>query len=148
EAQSAGPGTGARFTVHLPRADEPPCEHEADHGEAQPALDAPARRILVADDNRDAASSLATLLALDGHQIRVANDGEQAIDEAGRFRPHVALLDIGMPKKNGYDVARAIRDTAWGRTMLLVAVTGWGQSEDKRRAKEAGFDRHFTKPLD
>jgi CheY-like chemotaxis protein/anti-sigma regulatory factor (Ser/Thr protein kinase) len=148
EAQSAGPGTGARFIVHLPRASEPPEADDVDHDKPRPPREAPAHRILVADDNRDAASSLATLLALDGHEIRVVNDGEQALFEAERFRPHVALLDIGMPKKNGYDVARAIRDAAWGRAMLLVAVTGWGQSEDKRRAKEAGFDRHFTKPLE
>jgi PAS domain S-box-containing protein len=148
DAQSAGPGTGARFTVHLPRANDPLGEREVGHDKPQPPLEAPACRILVADDNRDAASSLATLLALDGHEIRVANDGEQALVEAERFRPHVALLDIGMPKKNGYDVARAIRDAPWGRDVLMVAVTGWGQSEDKRRAKEAGFDRHFTKPLD
>jgi PAS domain S-box-containing protein len=148
EAQSEGPGTGARFTVHLPRADAPPSRSpEPERAEAQPSLDRPAR-ILVADDNRDAASSLATLLSLDGHEIRVANDGEQALAEAERFRPQVALLDIGMPKKNGYEVARAIRDAPWGRDILLVAVTGWGQTEDKRRAKEAGFDRHFTKPLD
>jgi CheY-like chemotaxis protein len=114
----------------------------------EPLREDTAARILVADDNRDAASSLATLLSLDGHQIRVANDGEQALAEADSFRPHVALLDIGMPRKNGYEVAREIRARPWGRDMLLVAVTGWGQSEDKRRAKDAGFDHHFTKPLD
>ncbi len=105
-------------------------------------------RILVADDNRDAAASLATLLSLDGHEISVAYDGQAALTSAESFRPDVALLDIGMPNLNGYEVAQSIRATAWGRTIMLVAVTGWGQSEDKRRALEAGFDHHFTKPLD
>ena len=105
-------------------------------------------RILIADDNRDAAASLATLLSLDGHDTRVANDGEEALHEAEAFRPHIALLDIGMPRINGYEVARRIRAAPWGEAMLLVALTGWGQAEDKRRAKEAGFDHHFTKPLD
>lgn len=105
-------------------------------------------RILVADDNRDAASSLATVLALDGHDVRTADDGMQALAEAESFRPQIVLLDIGMPKRNGYDVARAIRAAPWGASMVLVAVTGWGQSDDKRRAMDAGFDRHFTKPID
>jgi CheY-like chemotaxis protein len=148
EAESAGPGTGACFTVHLPLApDAPPPERQPDT-QGPPARSGSHARILVADDNRDAAASLATLLSLDGHDIRVANDGEQALDEAERFHPDVALLDIGMPKKNGYEVARELRSSPWGHDMLLVAVTGWGQSEDKRRAREAGFDQHFTKPLD
>jgi PAS domain S-box-containing protein len=146
-AHSAGPGHGARFTVRLPL----PPQAET-HAQSAPAnAEAPAverARILVADDNRDAATSLATLLALDGHEVRIANDGAQALAAAEAFRPHVALLDIGMPMRNGYEVARAIRDAAWGKEIALAAVTGWGQSEDKRRAKEAGFDRHFTKPLD
>ena len=147
EAQSAGPGHGMRFSARLPppggaRGGAPSDdEHDA-------ARDSRRARILVADDNRDAASSLATLLTLDGHDVRVAHDGAQAITEAASFRPQIALLYIGMPKHNGYDVARAIRSTPWGRSMVLVAVTGWGQSDDKRRAREAGFDHHFTKPLD
>jgi PAS domain S-box-containing protein len=148
EAQSAGPGTGARFTVHLPLSPGMPlARSEQDEVLPAPRIETHAR-ILIADDNGDAASSLATLLSLDGHEVRVANDGDQALAEAARFRPQVALLDIGMPRKNGYEVASTMRATPWGRSMLLVAVTGWGQTEDKRRAKEAGFDRHFTKPLD
>jgi len=147
EAHSAGPGHGARFTVHLPLPGDAP--NASPSGDDDTATPDPRRaRILVADDNRDAASSLATLLTLDGHDVRIANDGARALVEAEAFRPHIALLDIGMPKHNGYDVARAIRAADWGRSMVLVAVTGWGQSEDKRRAKEAGFDHHFTKPLD
>lgn len=88
------------------------------------------------------------MLALDGHEIRVSNDGAQVLTAAEAFRPHVVLLDIGMPKLNGYEVAQRIRAATWGRSMTLVAVTGWGQNEDKRRAMEAGFDHHFTKPLD
>jgi CheY-like chemotaxis protein len=147
DAQSVGLGHGMRFSVRMPppgaAGTRAPGDDE-DHG----ARDSRRARILVADDNRDAASSLATLLTLDGHDVRVAHDGAQAIAEAESFRPQIALLDIGMPKHNGYDVARAIRITPWGRSMVLVAVTGWGQSDDKRRAKEAGFDHHFTKPLD
>ncbi|MGE5739386.1 MAG: response regulator [Betaproteobacteria bacterium] len=117
-------------------------------GAARPAPSTRRVRILVADDNRDAAASLATLLSLDGHEVSVAYDGRAALGSADTFRPDVALLDIGMPNLNGYEVARSIRAEAWGRSMMLVAVTGWGQSEDKRRAHEAGFDHHFTKPLD
>jgi PAS domain S-box-containing protein len=147
EAHSAGPGHGARFTVRLPLPGDAP--NASPSGDDDTATPDPRRaRILVADDNRDAASSLATLLTLDGHDVRIANDGARALVEAEAFRPHIALLDIGMPKHNGYDVARTIRAADWGRSMVLVAVTGWGQSEDKRRAKEAGFDHHFTKPLD
>jgi len=146
-AHSEGLGHGARFTVHLPLPanGDPPASSEVARAESPTSERA---RILVADDNRDAASSLATLLALDGHEVRVANDGAQALAAAEAFRPHVALLDIGMPIRNGYEVARAIRDAAWGKDIVLAAITGWGQSEDKRRAREAGFDRHFTKPLD
>jgi PAS domain S-box-containing protein len=147
EAQSAGLGHGARFSVRLPLPGDAPGA-PAGGGDDAAAPDARHARILVADDNRDAASSLATLLALDGHDVRVANDGARALVEAESFRPHIALLDIGMPRRNGYDVARTIRAAPWGQSMVLVAVTGWGQSEDKRRAKEAGFDHHFTKPLD
>jgi len=104
-------------------------------------------RILVADDNQDAAESLALMLRLMGNQVRTVHDGEQAVAEAAAFRPDVILLDIGMPRMNGYDAAREIRGHGWGARMVLVALTGWGQDEDKRRASEAGFDRHFTKPV-
>ena len=146
-AQSGGLGQGSRFTVRLPLLPgaQPPARDSAD---VPQTIQPRSARILVADDNRDAAASLATLLSLDGHDVRVANDGAQALVEAEAFRPDIALLDIGMPKRNGYEVARAIRAASWALQPVLVAVTGWGQSEDKRRALEAGFDRHFTKPLD
>jgi CheY-like chemotaxis protein len=107
-----------------------------------------AARILVADDNRDAAASLATLLQLDGYEIHVANDGGAALAAAEAFRPDIALLDIGMPLLNGYEVAQRIREQPWGKSIVLAAVTGWGQAEDNRRAHEAGFNRHFTNPVD
>jgi CheY-like chemotaxis protein len=146
-AGSAGRAGGVRLSAHLPLPGAAEAAAWSGGGDAAGAT-ARGARILVADDNRDAASSLATLLTLDGHDVRVANDGAQALVEAESFRPHVALLDIGMPKRNGYEVARTIRAAGWGRSMVLAAVTGWGQDEDKRRAMEAGFDQHFTKPLD
>ncbi len=113
-----------------------------------PAPDSsPTTRILVVDDNEDAADSLATLLDVMGYQVRVAYDGPEAIEAADAFRPEVGLLDIGLPRLSGYDIARHIRSTR-GENVLLVAITGWGQEDDRRRAREAGFDHHFTKPAD
>lgn len=104
-------------------------------------------RVLVVDDNEDAADSLATLLDVMGYEVRVAYDGPEAIVAADAFHPEVGLLDIGLPRLSGYDIARHIRSTR-GEDVLLVAITGWGQEEDRRRAREAGFDHHFTKPAD
>jgi PAS domain S-box-containing protein len=147
EAKSDGPGKGALFIVRLPLPAG--VDDQADAEDLTDKTSAPHRmRILVADDNRDAAASLATLLELDGHEVAVVYDGEGAIESAAAWKPDIALLDIGMPKRNGYEVAQHIRAAPWGRQIKLVAVTGWGQAEDKRRAREAGFDRHFTKPLD
>ena len=105
------------------------------------------RRVLVVDDNTDAADSLAMLLQVRGDEVRVAYDGEQALFAEQEFKPDVLLLDIGMPKLSGYDVARRVRD-ARGPDVFIVAITGWGQEEDRQRAREAGFDHHFTKPVD
>jgi DNA-binding response OmpR family regulator len=107
----------------------------------------PPRRVLVVDDNRDAADSLAMLLSAKGHEVRVAYDGLEAVGSAIAFDPDVILLDIGLPKLSGYDAAKRIRH-ARGDGVLLVAITGWGQEEDRRRAREAGFDYHLTKPVD
>ena len=104
-------------------------------------------RVLVVDDNEDAANSLATLLEVMGYQVRTAYDGPEAIEAADEFQPAVALLDIGLPRLSGYDIARHVRGNR-GKDVLLVAITGWGQEDDRRRAKEAGFDHHFTKPAD
>lgn len=111
------------------------------------AASKPGVRVLVVDDNEDAANSLATLLEVMGHTVRTAYDGPEAIVAADEFVPAVALLDIGLPRLSGYDIARHLRQRR-GAEVVLVAITGWGQEEDRRRAKEAGFDHHFTKPAD
>jgi CheY-like chemotaxis protein len=106
------------------------------------------RRILIADDNPDAAESLALLLELAGHEVRVAHLGRAALSLAQAFRPDTALLDIGMPDLSGYEVARHLRREPWATRIQLIALTGWGQDSDRRRALEAGFDHHLTKPVD
>src|SRR5688572_17363940 len=112
--------------------------------ETTPASDseAPKLRVLVADDNRDGADGFAMLMELSGHEVRIAYSGKQALALAEEFRPQLAMMDIGMPEMNGYDVARNIRAQPWGRDMVLVAITGWGQDEDRRAAEAAGFDHH------
>lgn len=105
-------------------------------------------QILVVDDNKDSAETLSMLLELMGNEIRVAYDGEQALAMAKEVKPDVVLLDIGLPKLNGYDVARLIRQEPWGSNPILVAITGWGQSDDKHLSREAGFDHHLVKPVD
>jgi DNA-binding response OmpR family regulator len=105
------------------------------------------RRVLVVDDNEDAADSLAMLLSVRGDEVRIAYDGAEAVVAETEFNPEVVLLDIGLPKLSGYDVARSIRSTR-GDAVLIIAITGWGQEDDRRRAREAGFDHHFTKPVD
>jgi CheY-like chemotaxis protein len=102
---------------------------------------------LVADDNRDAADTMGLLLELAGHKVIVAHSGKQALEMGELHRPDIVLLDIGMPDMNGYDVARAIRNQPWGQGILLLAITGWGQPDDKESARAAGFDRHLTKPV-
>ena len=106
------------------------------------------RRILVVDDNVDSAESLAMMLKLSGHDVATAHDGVDAVKLAQEFQPDLALLDLGMPKLDGYEAARTIRGQAWGQGMMLIALTGWGQAEDKRRSREAGFDAHLVKPVD
>jgi len=112
-----------------------------------PAPAEPHPRVLVVDDNEDAADSLATLLGVMGYEVRIAYDGPEAITAADEFEPAVALLDIGLPQLSGYDVARHMRERR-GSDVLLVAITGWGQENDKLKARQAGFDHHFTKPAD
>jgi CheY-like chemotaxis protein len=106
------------------------------------------RRILVADDNRDAGDTLAMLLRLDGHEVHVATDGLEAIEMFKEVQPDVVILDIGMPGLSGHEVARRIRDQCGERAVTLIAVTGWGQKADKDRAAASGFDHHFTKPVE
>lgn len=147
EACSPGPGKGSVFTVRLPLAAELPKAVPASR--AQEAEQRPARplRILIADDNKDAAETLAEFLCLDEHAVRVVYDGNAALAAAQSFMPEVALLDIGMPGLDGYGVARALR-AEHGDAMMLIAITGWGQPMDRRRAMKAGFDEHITKPFD
>lgn len=106
------------------------------------------RRIVIADDNEDSAQSFALLLSFSGHEVKIAHDGAQALEAVRSFRPDVAFLDIGMPVLTGYEVAQAVRAEPWGREVTLIAVTGWGQPDDKQRAHRAGFDRHLVKPID
>lgn len=105
-------------------------------------------KILVVDDNRDSALSLAMMLSIMGHETRTAHDGESAVSTAESFRPEVVLLDIGLPKLNGYEVAQRIRENGWGRSMFLIAVTGWGQDEDRQRSTEVGLNVHMVKPVE
>lgn len=144
-AASPGLGLGSTFTVRLPLAKQPPAEAGA---RAPSTRNGRRRRVLVADDNRDAAESLADLLRMEGHEVSVAFDGLQALQEFGRFGPEVALLDIGMPGLTGNEVATAIRGRPEGAGTMLVAITGWGQERDREAARQAGFDFHFTKPVD
>jgi len=105
-------------------------------------------RILVVDDNHDSALSLAMMLSIMGHETRTAHDGESALVTAEEFHPDVVLLDIGLPKLNGYEVAQRIREHSWGASMFLIAVTGWGQEEDRQRSSEVGLDVHMVKPVE
>jgi len=146
-ARSEGDSRGSEFVVRLPLlASGAPLP-------APPAAAAPParpvrRRVLVVDDNRDSAASLAMVLELMGSETRTAYDGPSAIELAERFRPELVILDIGLPKLNGYDTCRYIRSQPWGAEIVMVALTGWGQEEDKRRSAEAGFSLHLVKPVD
>jgi signal transduction histidine kinase/CheY-like chemotaxis protein len=144
-AHSAGLGHGSQFVVRLPLVDAP----QADEAPATLPTEAAAPlKILIADDNQDSARTLAILLRHAGHRIELAHDGAQAVAAAAEFQPDVALLDIGMPKLNGFDVCRRIRSEPWGKFMRIAALTGWGQEEDRRKSKEAGFDYHLVKPVE
>jgi CheY-like chemotaxis protein len=151
EARSAGPGQGAEFIVRLPlaRVEGRAGVREAGRDAPRAAVHAPfpGFRVLVADDNKDAADSLQRLLAHAGYEVAVAYEGGAALQLGRSFAPRVAVLDIGMPSMNGYELARELREL-YGDDIVLVALTGWGQENDRRRAMEAGFDRHLTKPLD
>jgi PAS domain S-box-containing protein len=147
EARSAGHGQGSEFSVRLPVVFVPATD-DALAGDPEAQAIRTKHRILVVDDNKDAATSMDMVLRIMGNEVQVAHDGLEAVDRAATFKPNVVLLDIGMPKLNGYDAARRIRQLTNGKDMVLVALTGWGQDEDKRRATEAGFDHHLTKPVD
>ncbi len=145
EARSEGRGAGSEFVVRLPVPLAIPGDQPAGSAQDRPTV---RRRILVVDDNRDSAISLAMMLDIMGNETRTAHDGLEALNIGAAFQPDVVLLDIGMPKLNGYEAARRIRSESWGRGALLVAVTGWGQEEDRLRSHEAGFDHHAVKPIE
>lgn len=138
EAQSGGPGSGSRFIVRLPSALS---------GLESPGFSGK-RRVLVVDDNRDCASSLAMMLGIMGFDTETAADGVEALRTAAAYRPDAIFLDIAMPKLNGYDVCKVIREQAWGRGVVVIALTGWGQTDDIERSREAGFDHHLVKPIE
>jgi signal transduction histidine kinase len=148
-ASSDGIEKGSEFTLRLPLL-EPDAESAGD-----PSAGAPQeqgiqvrRNILIADDNQDALESLALMLRLEGHEVHCASDGEEALTLAGIRKPEIVVLDVGMPKLDGCEVARRIRAESWGRKAVLVALTGWGQDADRKRSRDAGFDLHLVKPVD
>jgi PAS domain S-box-containing protein len=144
-AASAGPGRGSTFTVRL--VTSPPAERPA---VGAPGLDPhkrPARRVLVVDDHEDSAFTMATMLEILGDEVRMAHDGVEAVEVAEQFRPAVILMDIGMPRLNGYDATRRIREQPWGKAITIIALTGWGQEGDRARSKEAGCAGHLVKPV-
>jgi len=144
EARSEGEGQGSEFIVRLPVLSRPAQV-------AQPGaqnLEAPPRRILIVDDNRDSADSLAMLFDITGNETYMAHDGEEAIAAIEQYRPEVVLLDIGLPKLTGHDVCRWIREKPWGKNIVVIALTGWGQDDDRRRSEQAGFNGHLVKPVD
>lgn len=147
EVQSAGLGQGCAFTVRLPIGEVVPMAVTTPVDEPEMRLMI-TRSVLIADDNRDAADTLAMVLQLEGYDVVVAHDGHAALSLFERHRPEVALLDVGMPGLNGYEVAQRIRARVDGAQVLLIAVTGWGQEKDRRQSAEAGFDHHLTKPVE
>ena len=147
QAESGGKGLGSTFVIRLARL---PSATQLTHApsDAHDTKPASARRVMVVDDNKDAADTLAVLLELDGHQTVVAHDGDEALRMAPEFQPELVFLDIGMPIKNGYEVAREMRQIPGMRDIVLAALTGWGTDADRARSKDAGFDHHMTKPAD
>jgi CheY-like chemotaxis protein len=148
EARSAGIGRGSTFTVRLPRASSAPAAVAAAERDAPGTVSPSTRRVLIADDNVDFATSLESILKGLGHDVRVTHDGVAALDIAAEFVPQIAFLDIGLPGRNGYDLARAIHALQQTAACQLVAVTGWGQDDDRRRSREAGFEIHLVNPVE
>jgi CheY-like chemotaxis protein/anti-sigma regulatory factor (Ser/Thr protein kinase) len=145
-ASSEGLGKGSLFTVRLPALDDrvqPLAAAPVETGKSR----GPSRRILVVDDNRDAANSMATMLKLLGNEVAAAYDGVEAIQAAKEFEPKVILMDVGMPRLNGYDATRQIREQPWGKSPLIIALTGWGQPGDRALSRAAGCDGHLVKPV-
>ena len=146
EARSAGEGQGSEFVVQLPMIDKPAVvSSRVSDVAAEPASQ---RRILIVDDNVDSADSLAMLLEITGNQTYLAHDGVEAIESIEKYRPEVVLLDIGLPKLDGHEVCRRVREQPWGKDIRIIALTGWGQDDDRRKSEEAGFNGHLVKPVD
>jgi len=143
EALSNGLGTGSEFVIHLPLATTPSISAIETRADEQRL----GRRILIVDDNHDAADGLAEVLRLHGHQVRIAHNGPEALRLAMALRPHAVLLDLGMPNMSGYDTAQLLR-ARLGSGVLIVATTGWGQDEHRQRSRRSGFDHHLVKPVD
>jgi CheY-like chemotaxis protein len=146
EVHSPGIGQGSEFVLRLPimvETAKPPPQPPVRESRRTTA-----RRILVVEDNRDSAASLAMLLKLSGNETRTAYDGQEAVETTATFKPDVVLMDIGLPKLNGYDACRRIREQAFGKSLVLVALTGWGQEEDLQKSREAGFSAHMVKPVE
>jgi len=149
EARSDGIGRGSEFSVRLPLASVPELHDPAGLPERRrPGREGQRLTVLIADDKVDIADSLAALLRLEGHAVHVAYSGEEAIEAARRVRPHAAVLDLGMPGHDGYEVCRVLRAEPWGAAMTLIAQTGWGLAEHRRRSHDAGFDHHIVKPVE
>jgi PAS domain S-box-containing protein len=151
EVRSEGLGRGSEFVIHLPHKVLAPMTDaagEVDSGGAANAAEVRRGRVLVVDDNRDAAESLALVLKFAGYEVFLAFNGAEALETGSRERPHAGLIDIGMPGMSGHEVARRMRLEAWGKNAVLIALTGWGQEQDKQAAMAAGFDEHLTKPVD
>jgi CheY-like chemotaxis protein len=148
EAASEGLGKGTEFAVWLPVVEMGEVSAASPGNASPPAARGSRRRVLVVDDLRDSADALALMLEMDGHEVRTAYDGAEAARAAMEFQAEVVLLDIGMPILNGYDAARRIREQCGSQEILLIAITGWGHEENRRRTKEAGFDLHLVKPIE
>jgi CheY-like chemotaxis protein len=149
EAKSEGLEKGSEFVIHLPMVVNPSTGDPSTTASAvtTPKINVGQLRVLVVDDNRAAADMLGTLFRLKGNPVQLAHDGEEALKVAEQFLPDVVLLDLGMPKLNGYDACRRMREQPWGRKIIIIALTGWGRDEDRQRTTEAGFDHHLVKPV-
>jgi CheY-like chemotaxis protein len=145
EAKSDGEGQGSEFVVRLPVLSKPSAVTDAPAIEPEPS---PERRVLIVDDNQDSADSLAMLLEITGNKTYMAHDGVEAIEAIEKYRPEVVLLDIGLPKLDGREVCRHVREQPWGKDIVMIALTGWGQEDDRRKSEEAGFNGHLVKPVD
>jgi CheY-like chemotaxis protein len=147
EARSDGPGAGSEFTVRLPVIMSLVSTLPAETGKGEVFM-VTSHRVLIVDDHEGSAAMMGIMCRALGNDVRTAHDGIQAVEVAAEFRPDVIFLDIGMPRLNGYDACRRIREQPWSRDTMIVALTGWGQEEDRRQAEEAGFSRHLVKPVD